>query len=63
MSIFGRLPDPRAGDGSKSSWLTSEESEHPGTKECKTCKGSGRSGFVTGDGATIVCGSCRGFGY
>jgi hypothetical protein len=62
MGIFDRRPDPNP-DNRKSTWLTSERIEHPGTKECKDCKGTGSSGFVSESGATIVCPSCRGFGY
>jgi hypothetical protein len=62
MGIFDRRPDPRT-DKRPSSWLTSKRSESPGTEACKDCKGTGRSGFVTSEGATIVCGSCGGFGY
>lgn len=62
MSIFGRNPDTRT-DKRPSSWLVSKRSERPATKACKDCNGTGRSGFVTGSGATIVCGTCRGFGY
>ena len=62
MSIFGRKPDTRD-DKRPSSWLVSERSERPGTKACKDCNGTGRSGFVSDDGATITCGTCGGFGY
>ena len=62
MSLFGRKPDTRD-DKRPSSWLVSRRSEVPGTKACGTCKGTGRSGFVTEKNETIVCPDCRGFGY
>jgi hypothetical protein len=50
-------------DRRKSSWLTTKRLDAPGTPECKDCKGTGSSGWLTARGETIVCPSCRGFGY
>lgn len=50
-------------DRRKSSWLKTRQAEHPDTEACKPCKGTGSSGWLDGEGRTIVCGSCRGFGY
>lgn len=47
----------------KSDWLVSAQAEDPAVKPCGTCEGSGDSGGRTEEGATIVCGDCRGFGY
>jgi hypothetical protein len=47
----------------KSSWLKTKQADHPGTPACKECKGTGSSGWKTAKGETIVCPSCRGFGY
>lgn len=50
-------------DRRKSSWLKTKQREHPSTKPCKTCKGTGSSGWLTAKRETIVCHDCRGFGY
>lgn len=62
MGIFDRIKD-RDPDKRPSTWLVVERDGHPGTKACKDCKGTGSSGFVNGNGETIACPSCRGFGY
>jgi hypothetical protein len=62
-----KTPPPGAAvrdtDRRLSSWLVSERLDHPGTEACPTCKGTGSSGWKTAKGETIVCPSCRGFGY
>lgn len=47
----------------KSSWLKTRQADHPGTKACKGCKGTGSSGWLDDQDRTITCESCRGFGY
>lgn len=47
----------------KSDWLISAQAQDKSVKPCKTCGGSGDSGRRTAKGETIVCPSCRGFGY
>jgi hypothetical protein len=54
--------DPRK-DRRPSAWLASERASRPGTKACRKCKGTGRSGWVTAQGATVACPGCNGFGY
>ena len=46
----------------KSSWLTSKWMDNSGQKECRTCKGTGSSGWKDEQGRLIVCPDCRGFG-
>jgi len=50
-------------DRRKSDWLKTRQAEHPGTKPCRTCNGTGSSGWKTAKNETIVCPDCRGFGY
>lgn len=49
--------------GKKSDWLGVARSKDTSVKECKACKGTGDSGQRDDKGRTIVCPSCRGFGY
>lgn len=46
-----------------SDWLKSRRLDHPGTRACGTCRGTGSSGWKNARGETITCPSCRGFGY
>lgn len=63
----GSAPPPGAAerdtDRRLSSWLKTRRMDHPGTEACKTCKGTGSSGWKTAKRETIVCPDCRGFGY
>lgn len=47
----------------KSSWLNSKRMDNPDTPACRTCKGTGSSGWKDDRGCLIVCSDCRGFGY
>lgn len=57
----GRVRDTRS--RVLSDHLKSRRRNHPDQAACARCAGTGRSGWRTEKGETIVCESCRGFGY
>lgn len=46
-----------------SSWLKTRRLDQPSTPACKTCKGTGTSGWKDALMRTITCTTCGGFGF